>query len=86
MTTNPDRHHDDVMSASAVAEASLLLTKLRGGLWNFGSFAWIFALTDRSLAIFAAGDWSAIALAQMFSDRSGGTTTHLCGGWSDRLI
>jgi len=67
MTTNPSCHHDDeVMNTSTSPKASLLVTNLRGGLWKIGSFAWMFAVVERSLACFAAGALSAIALAQVF--------------------
>ncbi|MBD2077220.1 hypothetical protein H6F86_25745 [Phormidium sp. FACHB-592] len=66
MTNDTQRHHaDDGMSTSASAKVPLLVTNLRDRLWNFGSFAWMVALIDRSLALFAAGTWFAIALAQV---------------------
>jgi membrane protein YdbS with pleckstrin-like domain len=67
MTTNPSCHHDDeVMHTSTSPKASLLVTNLRGGLWKVGSFAWMFAVVDRSVAFFANGASSAISFAQVF--------------------
>ncbi len=66
MTTNPSCHHDDeVMNTSISSKASLLVTNLRGGLWKVGSFAWMVAVVDRSVAFFADGSLSAIAFAQV---------------------
>lgn len=65
MITNTQSHDEnDGMNPSAASRKLLLLTKLQGGLWTFGSFAWMVALVDR-IAFFAAGNWSAIAIAQV---------------------
>jgi hypothetical protein len=66
MTTDT-RHCNDheVMGNAASSEASLLVTKRRGGIWNFDNFSWMFADSDRSFALFA-GELSAIKLAQLF--------------------
>lgn len=53
------------MSDGVCFNAYPFMTRLRGGLWKVGSFAYMVALTDRSVACFAAGTWFAIGLAQV---------------------
>lgn len=66
MTTDTHRCNDyEIISTSVAPQASLLVTKLRGSLWNFGIFFWTFAIIDRSFVFFADGDLSGIELAQL---------------------
>ncbi len=66
MITNLYRHDNEVMGNSASSKTSLLVTKLRSSLWKVGSFVWMFALTNRSIAFLANGSLSTIGLAQIF--------------------
>lgn len=67
MTTNTHRRNDyEVVSISASPKASLIVTKLRGGIWNFGIFSWTFAISDWSFVFFADSNLSTSNLAQLF--------------------
>ncbi|NEQ34411.1 MAG: hypothetical protein F6K04_26075 [Leptolyngbya sp. SIO4C5] len=40
---------------------------LRIGIWSFGNAAWLFGISDRTLAAFADGYLSAVDIAQLFT-------------------
>lgn len=67
MTTNTHRRNDcEVTISGAPPQPSLVMTKLRCGIWNVGIFSWVFAVIERSFTFFGDGDPSTIELAQLF--------------------
>lgn len=48
-------------------ELSDFVVALRQGIWSFGILAWLFGLTDRSIASLADGYLSALDIMQLFT-------------------
>jgi hypothetical protein len=55
------------MNEQQNSEVTTFLPVLQKGIWLFGISAWIFGLTDRSIALFADGYLSAIDIVQLFT-------------------
>ena len=55
------------MNEQQNSKDTTFLPVLQKGIWLFGITAWIFGLTDRSIALFADGYLSAIDIVQLFT-------------------
>ncbi|MBW4516135.1 MAG: hypothetical protein KME11_13050 [Timaviella obliquedivisa GSE-PSE-MK23-08B] len=70
--TTPTRYsnNDQATGISVSSKPSQLISKVRYGVWLFGIFSWMFAVTERCLACFADGALSApelIPISLVFS-------------------
>ena len=66
MNTDTRRSNDyEVMDSGASAKVSLLVTKLRSGIWNFGVLYWMFTITEQSFTFLADSYLSGVELAQL---------------------
>ncbi|MBW4617274.1 MAG: hypothetical protein KME21_29425 [Desmonostoc vinosum HA7617-LM4] len=52
---------------STSVDMAIFIDKLKNGVWLFGIPSWLFGLTDRSIAAFADGYFSAVEVFQLFT-------------------
>ncbi|KAB8320123.1 hypothetical protein SD81_000235 [Tolypothrix campylonemoides VB511288] len=55
------------MNNNQKSEISKFLGNVKNGLWFFGTTAWFFGITDRSIAVFSDGSLSKIDIVQLFT-------------------
>ncbi|MBW4649337.1 MAG: hypothetical protein KME06_11715 [Kastovskya adunca ATA6-11-RM4] len=57
----------NLIKNSQFVELSLLISKLRSGIWLFGIPSWLFGIADRSVALFSDGYISPIEVLHLFT-------------------
>lgn len=62
-----EKYNNELLQNNKALEISLLISKLKNGLWIFGIPSWLFGITDRSFASFADGYLSTVEFLQLFT-------------------
>lgn len=61
------RGHSKIENKNHAIEVSLIIAKIRNGIWIFGIPSWLFGITDRNVASMADGYLSTLELFQLFT-------------------